>query len=170
MTMSITEYLRKSGVPFKRMLHGPASSATRVARSLHVRGATVAKGVLLVNEQTEGFVLTVLPATHRIDLDLLRPILQSSEVRLATEAELERVFHDCELGAVPPFGASYGIPTLVDASLSGETEIFVETNWRHEGVQIAFHDFMGLEKPLLARFATPTTPSPNSRPTRRRAG
>jgi Ala-tRNA(Pro) deacylase len=168
--MSISEYLRSSGVPFKRLLHGPASSATRVARSLHVRGATVAKGVLLINEQTEGFVLAILSATHRIDLDQLRAVLQSVEVRLATEAELERVFHDCELGAVPPFGALYGVPTLVDAGLSGEEEIVVETNWRHEGVQIAFRDFMALEKPLLARFAAPTNDSPTRRPTRRRAG
>jgi len=168
--MSISEYLRSSGVPFKRMLHGPASSATRVARLLHVRGSTVAKGVLLVNEQTEAFVVAVLPATHRIDLDQLRPILQSNDVRLASEAELERVFHNCELGAVPPFGTLYGIPTLVDASLSGEAEILVESNWRHEGVQLAFRDYMALEKPLLARFAAPMDQLPAGPSSRRRAG
>lgn len=168
--MSISEYLQSCDVPFKRMLHGPASCATRLARSLHVRGSTVAKAVLLVNEQSEGFVLAVLPATHRIDTDLIGPIMQGSNVRLASEAELERVFHDCELGAIPPFGTLYGIPTIVDASLSREEEILVESNLRHEGVQIAFRDFMAIEKPLLARFATPIDHPGARRSTQRRAG
>jgi len=44
-------------------------------------------------------------------------------VRIATEAELEEVFADCEPGALPPFGRLYGLTTILDASLSGGAEI-----------------------------------------------
>lgn len=165
--MGISDYLQSHGVPFKSLLHGPASGATRVARLLHVPGSTVAKAVLLFDGVTGGFVLAVLPATHRIDLTRLQSDFQASDLRLATEAELERVFHDCELGAIPPFGMLYGVPTVVDASLAQAEEILVESNCRHVSVLLAFRDFMATEKPAMTRFATPIDPTPRGQPQRR---
>jgi Ala-tRNA(Pro) deacylase len=165
--MGISEYLQSREIPFKRLLHGPAPCATRVARSLHVPGSTVAKAVLVRSSETEGFFLAVLPATQRIDMARLQPILGSGELRLATEAELEHVFHDCELGAIPPFGTLYGVTMIVDASLAQAEEILVESNCRHVGVLLAFRDFMALENPHVARFAVPIDPARPGQPQRR---
>ena len=154
--MGIGEYLRSQHVPFEAFLHAPAPSATRRAQSVHVAGQRVAKGVLV--QSGTGYVLAVLPATHRIDLAKLAGILGTTAVQIAGEDEVERVFHDCERGALPPFGRLYGLPTVVDASLSGGAQIVIEGNARHEGLRLRYRDYEAVESPTRARFAEPITP------------
>jgi len=43
---------------------------------------------------------------------------------LATEDELGRLFEDCELGAIPPIGAAYEVPVILDESVCGATDLF----------------------------------------------
>jgi Ala-tRNA(Pro) deacylase len=123
----------------------------------------VAKSVLLA--LGDQYILAVLPATHRIELERLRALFNTTELRLATEDDLERVFYDCERGAVPALGSLYGLTTLIDSSLAGSAEIIFDGNARHESVKVRFRDFESLEKPRRERFAAWVTP-----PRTRRAG
>lgn len=165
--MCIREYLESRHVWFETMLHPPAPSASKFAQTIHVSGRHVAKGVLV---RTDGsYVLAVLPATARIDLMRLAHVLSGSEVRIASEEEVEHVFGDCERGALPPFGRLYGLTTLVDASLSGGAEIVFVGNNRHEGVRMRYRDYEALEAPIRGRFALATTPR-RRRASHRRAG
>lgn len=163
--MSIREYLQRQRVWFEVLLHRPASGATRLARSLHVPGRQVAKGVLF--KAGERFVLAVLPATARVDLERLARALNVPALRLADEEEVGQVFGDCERGALPPFGRLYGLTTVVDTSLSGGSEIVFVANLRHEGVRMRYRDYEALEAPLRARIAA--SPPRQSRPQQRRA-
>jgi Ala-tRNA(Pro) deacylase len=165
--MCISDYLRSRQVPFETLLHQPVPSATKLARSVHVPGRYVAKAVLV--ETDAGHFLAVLPSTHRIDLVRLATVLGVPEVRLAIEDEVERVFSDCERGALPPFGRLYGLRTVVDASLAGGGEFVFEGNWRHLGVKMRFRDYEALEEPLRARFATAIAPR-RQRSSHRHAG
>jgi Ala-tRNA(Pro) deacylase len=165
--MSICDYLQGRRVWFETLLHRPVSSATKFAQSLHIPGRLVAKGVL-VRSRT-GFVLAVLPATSRIDLDRLGEVLNDRELTLATEDELEQIFGDCERGALPPFGRLYGLTTVVDSSLAGGSEIVFVANTRHEAVRMRYRDYEELEAPIRARFAIAITPR-QRRGHQRRAG
>ena len=152
--MCIREFLQARAVRFEVMLHAPSHSATHLAGSIHVPGRSVAKAVLV--RAGEAYILAVLPATHRIDTDRLAEVLCVPSLRIATEAEVEGVFADCEPGALPPFGRLYGLITVVDASLSGGADIVFVGNTRHEGVRMRFRDFEAIEAPVKARFASPT--------------
>ena len=165
--MTIHDFLRGRNVAHETLLHRPAPSAAHRAQSVHVSGARVAKAVLVRSGST--YVLAVLPATHRIDLERLEAILRIVGLAIATEDELERVFADCERGAVPPFGSLYGLRTVVDASLSGGSEIVIDGNVRHEGMTMRYRDFEALESPLRSRFAEPIAPR-RRRFSHRRAG
>jgi len=162
--MDIRDYLRSRHVPFQPFLHSPTPSATRLAHCLHVPGRNVAKGVLL--QSRDGYVLAVLPATHRVDLVRLASILgvSTGELRFATEDEMEQVFPDCERGALPPFGRLYGLRTIIDASLAGASEIVVKGNTRHQGVRLRFLDYESVEEPTRGLFAEAIAPR------RRRSG
>jgi Ala-tRNA(Pro) deacylase len=164
--MSIRTFLYEQQVPFATLLHRPAWSAARRAQSIHVPGGQVAKGILI--RADSGYVLAVLPATHRVDLGQLGRILGARDVRLATEEELEQVFSDCERGASPPFGRLYGLKTVVDASLAAGAEIVVEGNTRQEGIRLRYRDYEAVEAPIRARFAVPI--APRRRPSHSKAG
>jgi Ala-tRNA(Pro) deacylase len=171
--MYVVDFLRSRRVWFERLLHIPASSATKLARSVHVPGREVAKTVLV--KAGDGLILVVLPATSRIDLDRLGTALgiDPTRIRLATPEEIMATFHDCEPGTIPPFGRLYGLRTVVDASLAAVGLIVFGTNTRHEGMRMRFRDYEALEAPLRADFGRPITsgparPSPRKR--QRRAG
>ncbi|ODT98328.1 MAG: hypothetical protein ABS79_06110 [Planctomycetes bacterium SCN 63-9] len=153
--MSIVDFLQSRRIRFETLLHRPTSSATKLAQSIHVPGREVAKTVLV--KAGESYCLAVLPATSRIDLERLGQILgvPASSVSLARGNELGRFFGDCELGAVPPFGRLYGLPTVVDTSLSGSAEIVIPANQRHLGLRLRYRDFEAVESPHRARFAQP---------------
>ena len=152
--MRLDEFLTDHRIPFQRLHHAPAYTAHRVAQLLHVPGREMAKTVLVRTGQ--GYVLTVLPATHRVDLDRLREDLQEGEIDLASEAEMERIFLDCERGAMPPFGSLYHLPTMVDDALAQDDEIVFEGQDHEQAIRMTYRDFEALEHPRRGHFACQT--------------
>ena len=63
------------------------------------------------SRRARSFVLAVLPATSRVDLDRLGSALRAEpgSVRLATPDEIDRIFTNCEPGAIPAFGTALWI-------------------------------------------------------------
>ena len=133
--MRLDELLTSRHIPFERLPHRPAYTANRMAQALHVRGKDVAKTVLL--RTSHGHVLAVLPATHAVDLEQLRRDLGEERVELAPEEEMDRLFPDCERGAIPPFGSVYHLPTLVDESLAEDEQIVFEAHNHKEAIRMA---------------------------------
>ncbi len=171
--MYVLDYLRSRSARFQARLHRPSSSAARLAASLHIPGRRVAKTVL-VSAKGE-HLLAVLPATSQVDLARLGQALgfEPRELKLASEAEIDSIFHDCEPGAIPPFGRLYQLRTLVDCRLSDAAEVLFPTNMRHLGIEMAYPEFARLEEPVVADFARPVATSPDQpghRHPRRRAG
>lgn len=166
--MYIVDFLRSRGVWHEALLHRPASSSTKRARSVHVPGRRVAKAVLV--KAGDKFLLAVLPSTSQIDLARLSEVIgePASQVRLATPDELFKLFPDCEPGVVPPFGRLYGLKTVVDSGLADSSEIIVGANTRHEGLRMLFHDFQTIEEPVRATFTRSLTPDLPERKASRR--
>ncbi len=164
--MNITDQLRRLRVHHEVMLHGPASCASRLASRLHFPGREVSKAVLLSTGST--YLVAVVPSTHRLDLGRLQAILGMDRLTLATVPDLVKVFHDCEVGAVPPFGRFYGVPTVVDTSLAGVSEVVCAGNLRHESVRMRYRDFEAVVEPVRVKFAELALPGGKS--ARRRAG
>ena len=57
---------------------------------------------------------------------------------------MDRFFPDCQPGALPPFGAAYGLPTLVDRSLETLPVIFFEAGDHETLVRMDGQVFLGL--------------------------
>lgn len=148
----ISDYLIEEHIDFEWLPHAPAYTARRRAHYLGVPSRDVAKCVLLSGPH--GYVLAVLPATHRVDTQLLAEQLGGS-IRLANVGEIAKVFLDCAWGVVPAFGGRYGITTLLDDAVDAEASIVLETHTQFESVRLRCRDFERLEKPRRLRFARP---------------
>jgi Ala-tRNA(Pro) deacylase len=148
--MHISDYLTELRIDFECLSHPPAFSAQKRAKYLRLPGRQVAKCVLLVGPA--GYLLAVLPATHRVDTRALAVYLGGS-VRLASDREIAEVFRDCEWGVVPAFGSRYGLATLLDDGIAAEASIVLETHSRFEAVRLLCRDFELLEKPRRLSFA-----------------
>jgi Ala-tRNA(Pro) deacylase len=148
--MRVADFLAEQHVPFETVLHPPAFTAQNRAKFLHLPGRQVAKSVLL--KGPEGFLLAVLPATHHVDTVVLAETL-GGPVRLANADEIAETIRDCEWGVVPPFGALYGLPVVMDVLLSPESCIVFEGNSHVEAVRMKCGDFEQLEKARRFSFA-----------------
>jgi Ala-tRNA(Pro) deacylase len=152
--MGLAEFLTEHQVEFEPLPHALAFSAQKRAKYLGVPGAQVAKCVLLSGP--EGLFLAVLPATHQIDANALVRYF-GGVVRLADEREMAATFRDCEWGVVPPFGRLYGLPTLLDESLTTDSLLVFEGQTHVEAIRLRCADFERLEGPRRLAFAYKTS-------------
>jgi Ala-tRNA(Pro) deacylase len=107
-----------------------------------VPGECVAKGVELTREG--GYLLAVLPASHRVELDTVEKLVHSP-VAMATEDEVSSLFPDCERGAIPPLGEAYALDCLVDDSLEHQADLYLEAGDHRSLIHIRgtqFHELM----------------------------
>jgi Ala-tRNA(Pro) deacylase len=117
----VTEHLEKQGIRFELIPHPPATSALEEAEVLDLEPDEVVKAVVLDVET--GHALAVVPASRRIDLDLLREALGEPNARLASEEEIARDFPEFELGAMPPLPSMLHVPVVIDPSVLERTSI-----------------------------------------------
>lgn len=116
-------YMDRCGVLFEEIAHDPTVEAARTAQAAHVSGSHLAKGVLV--RAGDEYMMAVAPSSRRIDFDRLRNWL-GREVRLAPEAESVPIFADCDLGAMPPIGAAFGLETILDDHMLNAKDIYFE--------------------------------------------
>lgn len=154
MTLSPTlaEYLSRHRVPYALQHHMHSFCSLETAHEAGVDEECVAKSVVLQDER--GFVLAVLPASRRLELDRVREELGRA-LHVSREGDMARLFPDCERGAVPPIGAAYGIPTVLDASLEERDEIYFEGGDHETLVRISGAAFLDLlENATVAEIAS----------------
>lgn len=147
----LKEFLDENHVKYITMVHSKAYTAQEIAAALHVPGKSFAKTVIL---KADGkYVMAVLPATHRVNLDLFKQVAHASEVELASEEEFESLFPKCEIGAMPAIGHIYDLPTYVDASLSRGEDICFNATTHSEVIKMKYPDYEQLTKPVVGTFA-----------------
>lgn len=137
----VQDYIAEQALCWDPVPHRPSHSSMESAQLAHVPPDRVAKAVLL--EDPYGYVLAVIAAHRRLDLPGIGEALRR-ELRLAREPELTELFSDCELGAVPPVGAAYGIATVWDRSLGDQPDVYFEGGDHRTLVHMSGADFCEL--------------------------
>ena len=69
-------------------------------------------------------------------------------VSLATEEEFQDRFPHCEVGAMPPFGDLYDMPTYMYEGFDEDGEIAFRAGSHHEVIKMAFSDYLQLAHPM----------------------
>jgi Ala-tRNA(Pro) deacylase len=148
----LKEFLNGNHVKYLSISHSPAFTAQEIAASAHVPGQELAKTVMV---KIDGrMALAVLPASHRVDFEHLQAAAGAGQVVLADEREFKDAFPGCELGAMPPFGNLYGMPTFVADVLADDEEIVFNAGSHTELVRMKYRDFERLVRPKVLHFAS----------------
>ncbi|HTS61866.1 MAG TPA: YbaK/EbsC family protein [Candidatus Acidoferrales bacterium] len=147
----LQEFLDLSGVPYTHTVHPLAYTAREVAHAEHVPAQEVAKAVIIVADGE--YKMAVLPASRVLDFPEVRTVLGSPSARLATEDELGRIFPDCELGAMPPFGNLYHMKVLFDAALLADEQIAFNAGTHRDVIHMQCADYRRLVHPEVVSLA-----------------
>jgi Ala-tRNA(Pro) deacylase len=143
----LRSFLDSAHAEYTLSVHAKAFTAREVALAEHLPPREVAKSVVLFGDAE--YHMVVIPASKLVDFHELRPALGLAQARLAAEDELARLFPDCELGAMPPFGNLYGIAVYLDATLAGERMLTFNSGSHREVVHMSTAEFRRLVDPVI---------------------
>lgn len=148
--MSITEFLDSCSTKYEVKHHRAVFTAQDMAQEEHVHGMNVAKPVIV--KADERYYMCVIGACCKVDFDALKSVLEVSKIELATEAEMEQIFTDCQVGAEPPFGSFFGLTTIMDDRLEQDEFITFQAGTHQEAIKMTLDEYVRIESPRVGSF------------------
>ncbi|CAM5195743.1 aminoacyl-tRNA deacylase [Bosea thiooxidans] len=150
----LQSYIDGRGIAYDTVAHNRTATSGQTAQAAHIPGRKLAKSVVVHHET--GYVLAVVPSTHRIELSRLQDVM-AKRLGLASEDEIGSLFSDCDIGAVPPVGSAYDVPVILDESLGDAQEVYFEGGDHRTLVHVSGADFLNLMKDArVASFSHPS--------------
>ena len=152
-THDLIKYLTANNASFRLLRHAPAFSAHDVAQATHVPDTALAKTLLV--KAGNVYWMAVVRGDQRLSQHRLKRALEVHHAHLAHEEDLDLLFPDCEIGAMPPFGNLYGFPVLVDKGLAEDDEIVFNACTHSDSIRMKFSEYERLVHPMIAEIALP---------------
>lgn len=147
----LKDFLDSHNIRYITISHSRAFTAEETAVSAHIPREELAKTVMVKIDRK--MAMAILPASDKLDLDLLKKETGAKQVEIAGEKEFKGLFPDCEVGAMPPFGNLYGMDVFVAKSLTEDREIAFNAGSRRELVRLAYKDFEQLVQPRVVKIS-----------------
>jgi Ala-tRNA(Pro) deacylase len=149
----IKNVLETRGVAYEELHHRVAFTAQEVAQSEGISGRCLAKVVVVLADGRP--VELILPASRRVALGRVQKLLRADALRLASEAEMDKIFIDCETGAIPPLRHWKDVTVLMDASLLSAADLVFQAGTHEDAIRLKFQDWLALVNPRVEYFAEP---------------
>jgi Ala-tRNA(Pro) deacylase len=147
----LKEFLDSHNIKYVTIGHSQVFTAQEIAATAHIPGKELAKTVMVKIDRT--MAMAVVPASYRVDFDLLKKVAGADRVGLASEQEFQALFPECEVGAMPPFGNLYGMEVFVAESLAENEEIAFNAGSHTELIRVRYKDFATHVKPKVAKIS-----------------
>ena len=143
----LENYLEQNHVWYEKITHPRTYTAQETAASAHIKGKELAKSVMIkLDGET---ALAVLPAYLKVDFKRIKEISGAKKIMLAMEEDIEEIFPDCTIGAMPPFGNLYQVPVYADSTLENDEDIAFNAGSHMELIKMHFKDFNKLVHPKI---------------------
>ena len=150
MLKTLTDFLDSHHIRYLTIHHSIAYTAQEIAGSVHIHGREFAKSVI-VNLDGK-MVIAVIPATEKLDTELLAGAADARKVEIAAEDEFEGHFPKCETGAMPPFGNLFDMDVYLEEEMTSNDRITFNAGSHTELIQMSMRDFVDLVKPKVVRM------------------
>jgi Ala-tRNA(Pro) deacylase len=147
----LKQFLDSNGIKYVTISHSQAFTAQEIAASAHVPGKELAKTVIVKIDGAMAMV--VLPASYKVDFDLLKDVTGADAVELASEREFKDTFPECDVGAMPPFGNLYDMDVYVAQTLAEDEEIAFSAGSHTELIKLAYADFERCVSPRVVKIS-----------------
>ncbi len=146
----LIHYLNENKARYE-ILHEPEECSSQKGKEVKPRIARYSANVVIVKAGRQHLV-TVLPANSGIDLKGFAKAVDGP-VRLETEDEFKWLFPDCAVGAIPPFGNLYGLPTIVDSELSKNDYIIFAAGTDSDYIKVSYTAYEIMVQPRIGSFS-----------------
>ncbi len=151
----IINYLDKRGAKYAIVTHKKVYTAYDAAQTLRRKLDEIAKNLLV--KTNKGFVLVLLPASKRLDLNKLKKLMNAKgmgvkKVEIPKEGAMVRIFK-VKPGALGAFGSVHELEVYMDKNLQKVKKAIFPTGSFTDSVEMAMKEFEKLEKPVVGMFS-----------------
>ena len=158
-SIQLKTFLTENGTSYDIVSHPYAERAANTARSACIPDRTMVKAVVLKDQN--GYIMAVIPSRNRLMLGWVNMRL-SRHLKLVQEINLQTIFPDCQLGAIPAIGIAYGIKTVCDDALNTVADIYIEGGNHRELIHMHRNEFQKLMYNQLHAAISCDTHTPTS--------
>lgn len=143
----IRKILQENKIDFEIYDHEPVYTSEQAAR---VRGVDVKTGVkaLVLKTYESRFILALVRADKRADLEKIAELEGTKNVRLASPQEVFRET-GCEIGSVPPFGHKTELKTYLDRDILENDFVNFNCGLHTKSVSMKAEDLLKVLNPIF---------------------
>ena len=135
----IKNFLDKIRAKYEATEHRTVFTAFDKATTLRVPQKIVGKTLTIKIDK--GYGLVLIPANKNLDKMRFKKVAKAKHIDFAKEVWVKKNLKGVKVGAVPPFGVLWKLPTFIDRSLTRQTKIIVNGgvwNWSLKITPAAF--------------------------------
>ena len=145
----IIQLLDSNNIKYQALEHEPTPTCEDSAR---VRGTSMDQGAkALICFADKKPILIVLPCSKKLDAKEFKGLFGVKDLRFGTPVEVESLT-GLQIGAIPPLGKLFGMPTYVEKSLGTNETIAFNAGDRCKSVIIKYHDYESVSGGIIGQY------------------
>lgn len=131
----VIKFLDKTGIKYESVEHRIVYTAFDKAQTLRVPQKIIGKTLAIKFDPTKksaascragkNYALVLVPANKNLDKVKLKKVTDAKKINFVTENWVKKNLKGVKIGAVPPFGNLWKLPTFIDRSLMKQPKIIV---------------------------------------------
>ena len=126
----VTKFLETTKTRYEPIEHRTVYTAFDKAATLKVPAKIVGKTLILAIDKNLAVVL--IPANKNLDKNKFKKTAKAKKIDFASEKLIKNRIKGAKVGAIPPFGNLWKLPTFIDKSLTILPKIIINSgdyNW-----------------------------------------
>lgn len=146
----IIKDIESVGVTFENYEHAAVKTSEEAAKVRNTPLREGAKALVVYADNTP--MMIVIPGDRKLDMKAFKALYHVRDLRMATPVEVEEVT-GVGIGAVPPFGALFGIPLYVDRMLQENSHVSFNAGLHTRSIRMEEKDYERVAKPTVGDFS-----------------
>lgn len=137
----VIKFLDKNKVKYEIIHHKVVYTAYDKAATLRVKPNIIGKTLVLKIDK--GMAVVLIPGNKNLDKNKFRKIAkampsgrQAKKIDFISEKVIKNKFKGIKIGAIPPFGKLWGLPTFMDRSLINQKKIIISGGVYNSSIKI----------------------------------
>lgn len=143
----VLNFLEKARVKYEVIEHRTVYTAFDKVQTLKVPERTVGKTLVL--KINSSLALVLIPANKNFDKSKFKKISKKKKIDFAKESLIKNKIKGAKVGAVPPFGNLWNLPTFIDRALLKERKIIFNGGDYRSSIKIRSADLKKLIPDLV---------------------
>ncbi len=131
----ITKFLDKNKAKYEVLKHKTVYTAFDKAATLRVAPKIIGKTLVVKLDKNQALVL--IPANKNLDKQKLKKIAKAKSIDFIKEAWMKKNLKGIKMGAVPPLGSLWKMPTFIDRGLTRNPKIIVNSGDYNFSIRIS---------------------------------